>query len=360
MDIGRNEPCWCGSKKKYKKCHLNREEEEKFSISRMIAEVDKSRNLKKCLHPEASKITCSKKIIDAHTIQRNGPLKEIVDSTNHVYSFNRYSTGVFDIAKLGWKKASTFKGFCGKHDKELFSCIEDNPFTGSKEQCVVAGYRANALEYFKKIECIKGMPTMKDKLDLGQPKEKQFEIQALLTTMTKGYMKGEQEFRKTLDFYIEKFDASRFDDFESLILEFKGELGVVVSGCFSPDFTIDGQRLQVIDENITNVENMAVNTLNTPFGHAVVFTWPKHFTACREFALSLMEVESNKLPSYLIELMFGYIENVYFSKAWYDSLSKKAKSHIIDLASTASFYGKHFQFSGQDYVDWTFENKKYN
>lgn len=25
-DIGRNEPCWCGSGRKYKKCHLRREE----------------------------------------------------------------------------------------------------------------------------------------------------------------------------------------------------------------------------------------------------------------------------------------------------------------------------------------------
>ncbi|WP_183091177.1 YecA family protein [Vibrio sp. SBT000027] len=360
MDIGRNDPCWCGTGKKYKKCHLNKENEEKFSLSRMIAEVDHSRKLKKCLHPEASKTSCSKKIIDAHTIQRNGPLKEVVDSTNHVYAFNQYSTGVFDIAKLGWKKASTFKGFCGKHDKELFSCIEDNPFTGSKEQCVMAGYRANALECFKKIECIKGMPAMKEKLDRGQPKEKQIEIQALLTTMTNGYIKGEQEFRKTLDFYIDKFDASMFHEFESLILEFNGDLGVVVSGCFSPDFTIDGQRLQVIDENIVNVENIAVNTLNTPTGHAVVFTWPRHFEACRAFILSLMEVDPSKLPSHIIELMFGYIENVYFSKVWYDALSNSAKNHITELASTASFYGKHFQFSKHNYVNWTLISKKYN
>ncbi|EIZ0312434.1 SEC-C metal-binding domain-containing protein [Vibrio parahaemolyticus] len=25
MKLGRNEPCWCGSKKKYKRCHLGRD-----------------------------------------------------------------------------------------------------------------------------------------------------------------------------------------------------------------------------------------------------------------------------------------------------------------------------------------------
>ncbi|WP_171842287.1 SEC-C metal-binding domain-containing protein, partial [Vibrio parahaemolyticus] len=33
MKVGRNEPCWCGSGKKYKKCHLSRHQEEKYSLS---------------------------------------------------------------------------------------------------------------------------------------------------------------------------------------------------------------------------------------------------------------------------------------------------------------------------------------
>ena len=30
--IGRNDPCWCGSGLKYKKCHLNRSEEKPMKI----------------------------------------------------------------------------------------------------------------------------------------------------------------------------------------------------------------------------------------------------------------------------------------------------------------------------------------
>jgi hypothetical protein len=28
-DLGRNDPCWCGSGKKYKHCHLAKDEEKK-------------------------------------------------------------------------------------------------------------------------------------------------------------------------------------------------------------------------------------------------------------------------------------------------------------------------------------------
>lgn len=32
-DISRNDPCWCGSGRKYKKCHLDRDKQKPLSIS---------------------------------------------------------------------------------------------------------------------------------------------------------------------------------------------------------------------------------------------------------------------------------------------------------------------------------------
>ncbi|WP_429187944.1 SEC-C metal-binding domain-containing protein [Aeromonas veronii] len=47
---GRNEPCWCGSGQKYKKCHLNRSTEETLSINRLIAELKSKTFHKECMH----------------------------------------------------------------------------------------------------------------------------------------------------------------------------------------------------------------------------------------------------------------------------------------------------------------------
>jgi hypothetical protein len=140
---GRNEPCWCGSGKKYKKCHLGRENEPPHSFARLFAEMKLKTRHKQCLHPEASYQECSTRIIDAHTIQKSGPLKRIVDDTSHVLTFSRDSNGHFKTEKIGWQKASTFKGFCSKHDKQMFSCIEDEPFIGTLEQCFIGlGHRS--------------------------------------------------------------------------------------------------------------------------------------------------------------------------------------------------------------------------
>ncbi len=64
--IGRNDPCWCGSGKKFKKCHLNRADQPKIPISEVLSESKKAFSSKYCLHPDKS--CCSGNIILAHTI----------------------------------------------------------------------------------------------------------------------------------------------------------------------------------------------------------------------------------------------------------------------------------------------------
>ena len=64
--IGRNEPCWCGSGKKYKKCHYLRSDEIAHPIGRLLAEIKSKTAHKECLHPESGKGQCSKKVIEEH------------------------------------------------------------------------------------------------------------------------------------------------------------------------------------------------------------------------------------------------------------------------------------------------------
>jgi len=97
------EPCWCGSGKKYKKCHRQREQEKPFTLGKM-QNLQKKVFWKKrgCMHPLASPDTCRGKVIDSHTIQRKGPLEKIVDGTGHVLHFNiDTNNGVLDVGKIG-------------------------------------------------------------------------------------------------------------------------------------------------------------------------------------------------------------------------------------------------------------------
>jgi hypothetical protein len=45
-ELGRNDPCWCGSGKKYKKCHLAKDQRDRFEAahSARVASQTRSRN----------------------------------------------------------------------------------------------------------------------------------------------------------------------------------------------------------------------------------------------------------------------------------------------------------------------------
>ena len=85
-----NEPCWCLSKKKWKKCHKLREYEKEITWDEFQARSETLFKTGVCLHP-ASPVGCTPKIISAHTVQKGGGLKYIADN-NHVLSLKMKSS----------------------------------------------------------------------------------------------------------------------------------------------------------------------------------------------------------------------------------------------------------------------------
>ena len=129
--MGRNELCWCGSNKKWKKCHRERHLQKEQPIEKLVVQLLKKRHRGLCLHPEASDQECSPKTIRAHTVQKGSGLSEIAEN-GHVISAKK----IYDIKNNGKiipqaegiNIASTFMGFCGKHDNKLFEPIEKQLF----------------------------------------------------------------------------------------------------------------------------------------------------------------------------------------------------------------------------------------
>jgi len=72
---------------------------------------------------------CNKKAINSHVLQKNGILNQISEN-DHLFqlvpanAFNFQKTGYVQIKRIGIKEAYSFKGFCQKHDSEVFKPIE--------------------------------------------------------------------------------------------------------------------------------------------------------------------------------------------------------------------------------------------
>src|SRR4051812_15182368 len=78
MRPGRNDPCWCTSGRKYKKCHLDADESSSSDRQRFRGELVDAIRSPGCMHPHAPS-GCSNRS-RAHTISRAAALSALAEN----------------------------------------------------------------------------------------------------------------------------------------------------------------------------------------------------------------------------------------------------------------------------------------
>lgn len=239
-----HEPCWCGSGKKYKKCHRFREEEKALALGQIQRETNRifwrSRG---CMHPEAPS-HCEGQVVDSHTIQRKGPLSKIVDGTNHVCRLVQSpSDAELVIEDLGWRKASIFPGFCGFHDATLFSDVETVKFDGSHRQCVLLAFRNVCNELYRKQALIETFEAQRQLVDRGHDVDRQISVQMGLVNSIEGAKKSAEELFGYWNLFQEALVSDDMEKFSSKVFFFEGSLSVVSSAALQVEFDCQGNKL---------------------------------------------------------------------------------------------------------------------
>lgn len=334
--IGRNDPCWCGSGKKYKKCHLDREFAKRVPFTAVSDALRATQ--RQCLHPLAATGVCDR-IISAHTIQRSRVLKQIIDSTGHVRTFfppelDRSSGRPrLQLHRVGWRQASTFTGFCAKYDTSVFKPLETADFIGTPEQCFLIGYRALCHEIYIKSGLLRSHQTVRQLVDRGVSVEAQRKIQTMWDHMETGTRRGiaaMQELKAGMDQHLLKYDYSGWC---RAVVSFRGDLCVASTSTISPNRDVDGQQLQVLHDLNAHVQELMFGLVAASDGGAAVFAWREGESAPQRFVESLLNKEKRLLPSLITQFMFAYIENTYFATRWWESLSMANREHLEALAN---------------------------
>lgn len=113
------------------------------AAAELIAQFRKRYSAKVCMAPHSDH---EGSVISAHTLSVEAMLRKIaVDS--HVYvaaQAKRFARDTFpiEIQRRGLRDVTVFNGFCQKHDRDLFSCLETEPFRFFRKQTFMLAYRA--------------------------------------------------------------------------------------------------------------------------------------------------------------------------------------------------------------------------
>jgi hypothetical protein len=337
-NVGRNDPCWCGSGKKYKHCHLGREHERPIGPGEAGNELHKLLRKEECLAPNGYLGKCDKKIVNAHTVPRSGSLARIARD-GHVYTFKadplslERTAGKPSPSLIGIKQASAFTGFCSRHDNEIFKPIEDQDFIGTPLQCFLLGYRAVAREFFFKKRTAEAIDDLKG-MDRGKSVRAQEQIQQFLQVYETGTNAGLRDIGKHKSQFDEALVNGDVTIYHYYIIDLVEPPSIMCSGGVFPDYDFQGTQLQDLLNLDRTPSLITFSSFATQSGGAVVFSWLKDSDAvCQNLVNSLDRLSDQELPSAVVRFFFEYCENIFMSPSWWESLADTQQQVLIDRFS---------------------------
>jgi len=337
-----NERCWCGSGKKWKKCHKDRETQSKLPLGAHIAAMKTDMiGSGYCSHPEASADTCGDRIIKAHTVQKRGGIAAIAEN-GHVISVK---SGFEDISKndgeivprqLGVRDASTFNGFCNKHDDEMFKPVEVGRPILTTETTFLLAFRALAYEVYSKQSAIRCLSVQRD-IDKGSPFEAQCFVQQHLHIYGSGLQRGLKDVTGWKAEYDSAFKNKNFDCFNFYAIAFADILPVVGCGAFHPEFDFYGNTLQRISRGSGPFNHISFNLTVLNGVSVLVLGWMQDTDGpAAQFANSYRSLPADEKADAAVRLAFEHIENIYFRPSWWNNITEAMRAEAIRRMRTGT------------------------
>jgi hypothetical protein len=327
--IGRNDPCWCGSGKKYKKCHLNRADQPPAKYHELASGLlDLRRGERKCLYRLPSG-PCTGKVIKAHSISRSAALSKIARS-GHVY---QPDGNPFEIQKrsgniahklVGIGDASTFTGFCSAHDATLFRPIDSN-IVPTREQLLLLHYRSLCRELYVKRPTIETNQLLRN-ADSGKPLPMQRYVQSLVAARDHGLQLAVQELESDKSVGDNAILNQDYSNFIGCTLRFGKTPTLACAGFTNPVYDFSGRQLQDLLDLDKPAFNISFTLLPTDNGGILAFGWSASGDhVCRPFVSSLLSVPDDRKSDAVVQLIFDCCENHVVQPDWWEGLPDQTK-----------------------------------
>ena len=304
-----------------------------FDLGDYLSRIAELKQTGRCLHFDAG--TRCTEPINAHSIQRNGALS-LIAQCGHVYvpskrfSDTKRNLGAVMFAKQGINTVSTFQGFCGKHDNELFEPIDNFVLEPTPEQITLYSYRSVCREIFLKENTIRLFEELANGPSRNQANNEIFN----------GMLKGSTLALRDLTSQKGKFElllkSKSFKSIKSILFHSKQKPSVVFSGLLFPDYDFLGTLLQDLGNQSRERDLIAFSSAAMRDGWGFLFAWHDDSSeSCVPMMRSLPAPTDKK--SNLGDLLFRFVmsncENLALDPVWWESLADGQKADIERLAT---------------------------
>lgn len=270
-------------------------------------------------------------IVSAHTLSLESMLRRIaVDG--HVYASGaakRIAADTFpiEIQRKGLRDVSVFNGFCARHDRDLFACLETIPFRFTRQQNFMLAYRAAARECYLKRKQVESIPTAEDIARMHGITDK-IRLNDAALIFQASSLRGAEEIealKATLDGYLVNESWGRLVTHAILFPKTPSALATAV---FQPFFDLDGEQLQDFENLNAEMSQLAISVIPVETGGAAIFSWlDTANSGPKRFFESVLR--GKDLTSSVLHAVLDSTENVALNPLWYEGLTKTQSDYIF-------------------------------
>lgn len=302
------------------------------AAAELIKQFKRRYSAKVCLAPDKN---CEGSIVSAHTLSASLMLRPLARD-GKVYALKAQlppppGQNPMELALRGIRETSVFNGFCSKHDKSLFSPIEDSEFICSKEQLFVLAYRCVAKEAYLKRKQAESLPSPEEiKRIHGLADKLQFSDLALVYQAAS--LRGAEEverLKSRLDLYLLSGDYGRI---ETTVLQFASPPPVAASFVYAPDFDFEGKYLQNFEGLSSDLSHLMVTLFPANGGGFLLLSHEDTANDAPRRIIASLRAQAD-VPSSAVWLVACQTENFAISPDWFESLSEEHRD-----AFKAGFY----------------------
>jgi hypothetical protein len=271
--------------------------------------------------------------VRAHSLSRRNALG-IVTESGHVFSLvpdwgSLFHKDQFVFKNKSARDASTFTGFCGYHDREIFLHLDTKDFNGSQELTVLSAYRTLCREIFMKKSHIRTIGIGKT-LDRGRSIEEQIFVQEATSATFEG---AESALKELIDIKLQFEAALKTSDHQTFAycnFHFPGTPDLVSAGGFNPSHDLSGNFLQDLGDLTTYSQNVFLSVLPSVDGFWASFLWPRSYLLMERFVEDIEQNYSTIGGIYSVAL--AHIENSFLRPSFWEGLNEKQKERLQFLA----------------------------
>jgi len=284
-----------------------------IDLAETFALRKKIRVMGQCLYYRTSE--CDE-MIEAHSIQRSGVLSLIAeDSEVFVPSSShtdlKRNNGRIVLRRRPIGGVSTFRGFCKRHDNEIFRPIDDKFLVPTTEQALLYAYRVLGREIAAKRDALRNYETQLENPGLTSATRK------LISDMAIGTGHGLKNLMRQKEFFNASHRDRTFDDIRYVAFCTRTKPSIVFSGGLFPETGFYREKIQNLMGG--NLDQLFFSFAPMADGWAFLFTWHKKSDISSEAflgSLAYSQRASDRIEDLLFGMILSVCENLAIAPRW--------------------------------------------